>query len=105
MKLDRNINDGKGKYALIKMRRFDPQTEGDGTFGTIFADPQIVPLACIDFGFDGEDFLVIRLKDKYASAAFRAYAQAAEADDPEYAAEISALADAADAHPNRKVPD
>lgn len=56
MKLDRNINpDGKGKYALINLRTNQVQWGGDG----------------------GEQFFVIKYKDRFAAPALRAYAKAA----------------------------
>ena len=59
----------------------------------------------IDYGTGGDDFFVIRLKDKYASAALDAYSTAALKDDPEYALEVRQLANKAIAHPQKKRPD
>ena len=85
MKLDRNVSyDGKGKYALINLR----------TNQVLWGYPH-----------SEHEFFVIKLKDKYASAALFAYARAAEADDPEYAADVRALAQRAHNHPNSKQPD
>jgi hypothetical protein len=105
MKLDRNINpDGKGKYALIKLRMVDEGCEEVTSFGVHVA--WHFPDEAIDFGRGGEDFFVIRLKDRFAEAALRAYAQEArEWGDFEYAREIEGLADAARDHPNKKTPD
>jgi len=101
MKLDRNITKPRrGKYALIKLRqsRLTPE---------LCCGPSeiMVETEAIDFGCDGEDFFVIRLKDKYAPDALRAYARAASADDIEYAKEIDQLALNAENHPNKKRPD
>ena len=85
MKLDQNINyDGKGKYALINLR----------TNQVHWGKPH-----------SEHEFFVIKLKDKYASAALFAYACAAEADDPEYAAEVRNLAQRSHNHPYAKQPD
>lgn len=66
----------------------------------------MVEESAVDFGdTEDSDFFVIRLKDKYAAPALVAYADAARNDDPEYASEIDALANAACNHPNRQKPD
>lgn len=93
MKLDRNVNEtGQGKYALLKMRElrlFEPHSLNDpspvGDALELLSDNDL-----LDYGEVGteREFFVIRLRDKYADAALAAYADAAEADDPEYAAEI-----------------
>ncbi len=85
MKLDRNINpDGRGKYALIKLRE-------------LYIDHGDTP---------DTEFFVIRLKDKYAEAALRAYADAAIIDgESEWGLEVGALAAKAAAHPNKRKPD
>jgi hypothetical protein len=55
MRLDRNTNpDGKGKYALINLRTNQIQWGGEG----------------------GEQFFVMKYKDKFAAPALRAYAKA-----------------------------
>lgn len=102
MRLDRNVNtDGRGKYALIKLRstgELTPALMEDGAKFVI--DPDHV-----DFGDTPEtDFFTIRLKDKFAGPALRAYAEAAMEDDPEYAMEIIALAEKAEAGA-RRMPD
>lgn len=84
MKLDRNINaDGKGKYALINLRTNK-----------------------IEWG-DSEDdeFFVIKLKDKHAAAALRAYAGSVYCDDEEFAKEIDELVERAYKHKFKKSPD
>jgi hypothetical protein len=48
---------------------------------------------------------VIRLKDKYAYAALRAYSEVADDDDPQWAAEVNRLAVKALRHKHRKMPD
>ncbi len=98
MKLDRNINaDGRGKYALIKLRT-SPIQPGTGM--------ATVDMKDVDFGDTPEtDFFVIRLKDKYAAPALAAYAGAAICDDPEYAGQVYDLALAAAMVKNQRRPD
>lgn len=105
MKLDRNINtDRKGKYALIKLRVDVPVVHiVENPAEPIMAEVQS---RAIDFGNTPEtEFFVIRLKDKYAYEALRAYALAATIDDPEYALEVMDLASKAHAYPNKRRPD
>lgn len=107
MKLDRNItNPRRGKYALIKLREC---TVKRCTIAPNEADEPtmlLVPESSVDFGDSVQnDFFVIRLKDQYAAAALKAYADAARRDDAEYAAEIYRLAELAEAHPNKRRPD
>jgi hypothetical protein len=103
MKLDRNIeeNDGRGKYALIKLRALEPY-RSDKIFETY--TPKIAEAlktleeaGALDWGAaeTEAEFFVIRLKDKYAGVALRGYASLARRDDREYADEITALADRA----------
>ena len=103
MLLDRNINTN-GKYALINLRKINEDPlKPQGLIELLAANPQ-----SIEFGAVGapDEFWVIKLKDKYALAALRAYADAAEADDPEYAAEVRSLADRSGCHsPFCKTPD
>jgi len=101
MKLDRNKPGAKhGKYALIKLRTDTPQ------YWAMVSPCVLVREDAIDYGDTPEtEFFVIRLKDKYAAPALIAYAKAAEADDPEYAADVWMLALTAGNHPNKKKPD
>lgn len=112
MKLDRNVNkDGTGKYALIKLREIEgAQLVADvrharaNPLGSRTTLP--IPASVIDLGDDRDtEFFVIRLKDKFAGPALHAYAQAARADDEEYAAEIDALAQSADRRLPKRMPD
>lgn len=103
MKLDRNINpDGRGKYALLKLRNTDlSSAEIRERVG------KIVGGQVLQFG-DNEDteFFVIKLKDIYAAPALIAYAKAAQEDgEEEYAQEIFALAEAAQKRRNKRKPD
>jgi hypothetical protein len=84
MKLDRNINpDGKGKYALVKLR-------GDLSDDTKYALSLLEDDGRLDWGnvHSESEFWVFKLKDKYSAAGLAAYADAAERDDPEFAAEV-----------------
>jgi hypothetical protein len=103
MRLDRNINaNGLGKYALIKLRssgELTPALLEDGAKFVI--DPDHV-----DFGDSPDsDFFVIRIKDKCALPALRAYAEAAMDDDPEFAMEVLALAEKSEALQDKRMPD
>lgn len=113
MKLDRNINsDGKGKYALIKLR--EVQLPLPATPHTA-----MVPVQAIQFGDNPEtDFFVIKLKDRFAGPALRAYARAISdyittipegnpmiAELTEYHHEIIRLAEEAHRNPCKKLPD
>lgn len=107
MKLDRNAEPtGVGKYALVNMRRYralppDKAQEAHDLLGRLDA------LGIIDTGARGatDEFFVVKLKDRYAEPALTAYANAAAADDAEWATEVSALAARAANHPDKKYPD
>lgn len=103
MKLDRNItNPRRGKYALIKLREAKVRRVNS----RVTSDNMLeVNESAVDFGNYDNDFFVIRLKDKYAGPALRAYANAARLDDPEYAGEVDDLALNAETHPSKKRPD
>lgn len=106
MKLDRNINEGgKGKYALIKLRDVDWELhEGKKVLAR---DVDLNP-DCIDLGDSNDsEFFVIRLKDKYAEPALRAYAKAVhEAEgNTDWSREIKRLANKARLHENQQLPD
>ncbi|AQQ02392.1 hypothetical protein B0E33_01305 [Roseibium algicola] len=96
MKMDRNINEGGyGKYALIKLRKLTDFIDPSDPFQKVNKDiadalELLEENGILDRGLVGTEaeFMVIRLKDKYAAAALEAYADAAEKDDPEWAAEI-----------------
>lgn len=110
MKLDRNIegNEGRGKYALLKMR------EIPAALSTLRADDikqaieRLEDMDVLDWGTKGSEseFFVIRLKDKYAEAALLAYARAAAQDNPEWAEQVAEMASrAGEHHPDCKQPD
>jgi hypothetical protein len=95
MKLDRNINpNGRGKYALLKLRRVDEFTAGLTRARIDDAFAILEMYGILDWGDRPEtEFFPIRLKDKYASHALEAYAISAFHDgEQEYAAEIEQLA-------------
>lgn len=93
MKLDRNANpDGRGKYALIKLRNVAAMKEPVKT-QVEQALLSLVQVGVLDPGAQPDtEFFVIRVKDKYAAAALAAYALQAYRDDPEYCREVFALA-------------
>lgn len=91
MKLDRNINpDGGGKYALLKMRRIREikevgekphphETKEYGLNKAVIAAIGVLDRAgCIHWGNEGlgEQFFVMKYKDRFTSRALRAYAEA-----------------------------
>lgn len=99
MILDRNIDEnmGRGKYAILKLRELENYESG--TFREL--DPGIKnaievldKAGILDWGIVGSDseFFLVRLKDKYANAALCAYADAASADDLEWASQVEELA-------------
>jgi hypothetical protein len=96
MKLDRNINsDGMGKYALIKLRNYPARLNAQGRARVDDALSILQDFKMLDFGNVGSEseFMVIKLKDKYARVALVAYSEAALLDDPEYATEIAEMAE------------
>lgn len=117
MKLDRNINPGgRGKYALLKLRRLDEIDRlydgGDGDVADLQAVKDAIALLerakVIDYGATVDtEFFVIRLKDEYAPNALFAYGIAATVHgDPEYGQEIEKMSRRSGVnHPNCKKPD
>lgn len=103
MKLDRNAPGSPGKYAVVRLRKIAPDdNESHARLDALVAG------GFVEFAKPGaeDEFFVVKLKDKFAAAALTAYAQAAWMDgDEEYAREVTALAERAAAHPNRKKPD
>ncbi|MEW6124435.1 MAG: hypothetical protein AB1698_17615, partial [Pseudomonadota bacterium] len=118
---DRNINaDGGGKYALVNMRRFreiraqsemgNPHAQGsENVIGHALNTLQALGVLEDPDEGDVSEFFVLKLRDVYAEAALRGYADAVRAEqepDLEYAEEIDALADRAGRHsPFAKHPD
>jgi hypothetical protein len=103
IKLDRNINpDGSGKYALINLRKLrNPNTFPKGVTQAVEAEAAIKllsDLGIIQWGNEspGDQFFVVKYKDRFAADALEAYARAAgdysdRTSDPnlkEFAAEI-----------------
>ncbi len=99
MKLDRNINsDGMGKYALVKLRVLrDIRDHHNGEMPHEISEALslLESAGAVDIGNVGSEseFMVIKLKDKYARVALVAYSEAALLDDPEYATEIAEMAE------------
>lgn len=113
MKMDRNINeDGIGKYALINLRKLDLCGHA-GTFQRWTPEVEqalkvLEEVGALEWGRIGEqdEFFVIKLKDINAPGALTGYAFAAEATDPEWAAEVrSMLERAGNMSPYCKRPD
>lgn len=117
MKLDRNIegNDGRGKYAILKLRKlavYDDQK----TFGGL---PPAIEKALTLLANEGildwgeaeteSEFFLIKLRDKHARSALLAYAgsvlESVDGDE-EYANEVRELASrAGPMSPYCKAPD
>ncbi len=82
MKLDRNINpDGRGKYALINMRRVAELTAETCASPTGEINQALRVLAkfgALTYGFEseGEQFFVMKYKDRFTAAGLRGYAKA-----------------------------
>jgi hypothetical protein len=78
MKLDRDMkeNEGRGKYALVRLRTVE---DGSEAARLLF---RLDSLGVVDWGRkgDADEFFVIKLRDKYADAALKAYSDAAAED-------------------------
>ena len=95
MRLDRNINaNGRGKYALIKLRAIPHDPDWGGIPRGIWNAIRTLENAGVwDWGHtEDSEFFVIRLKDVNAAQGLAAYADSAELYDPEWAAEVRGLA-------------
>lgn len=100
MRLDRNINaNGRGKYALLKLRMLDDFTDPSDPFQEVaksIADAiaTLDRAGILDWGNTPEsEFFVMRLKDRYSRCALHTYAEEAHRDgQAEYAAEINEMA-------------
>lgn len=113
MKMDRSMrDDGQGKYAVINLRKLR-ETSWIGTFErwTTKVEQALATLetvGALEWGREraGNEFFLIKLKDKHAQAALSAYADSAEVDDPEWASAVRDLARrSGTAHPLCKTPD
>lgn len=92
MKLDRDINaDGKGKYALIKLRMLPDRPHNVEHLVSMLCDhPEAVVLG--DVG-SADEFFPIMLKDAFAQDALIVYARTAEAaGEKEYADAVTDMA-------------
>lgn len=105
MHLDRNLSkDGKGKYALINLRKIpgNPNTPEE-LAAAILANPE-----CVEFGRvgDPDEFFLIKLKDVHAEVALEAYGNSASLFDPVFGGEVLNLAShSGPNHPYFKLPD
>lgn len=73
MKLDRNINgDGKGKYALIRLRDIEMDSEAMSLLR------RLEDLGHLDWGCVGhyDEFFVVKLRDRFSPGAIKGYADA-----------------------------
>lgn len=106
MKLDRNTNpDGRGKYALVLMRKL-AELERGNDYSSTSAVGALSEKGVLQFGDSPEtEFFVIKLKDRFAPAALTAYGLAAIDFDPEFAGEVLALARKALENHGRHLPD
>lgn len=104
MKLDRNVGNGTGKYAVVKLRRMGgAPAEVQAALATLLAGGFVT----MDSPGGADEFFVVMLKDAYAPAALYAYATAADQDgDPDYANDVRELAArSGSSHPDCKRPD
>ena len=93
MKLDRNVNASRrGKYALILLRQWPSAPESADRVQA--ALDVLSSEGMLDNGEVGteSEFFVIRLRDAYACDALRKYADDIREDDPEFAADVDAMA-------------
>lgn len=111
MKMDRNMNaDGSGKYAVINVRKLN-ELSAPGAYwpaGIQAAIEALEAAGVLEWGAvgDADEFFLIKLKDRYATAALLAYADAIEGDDSEFAAEVREMAMRSGTHhPLCKQPD
>lgn len=90
MKMDRNINaNGAGKYILINVRKLpDAPSDVESLASLIKAAPHAVETGPVG---TSEEFFPIKLKDKHAAAALKAYADSIRFDDPEFASEVDEM--------------
>lgn len=89
MKLDRNLNpDGVGKYALLRLRELDKiRQRGQSESGIDYAEvvgaiDTLKRAGMIHWGDegDGEQFFVLKYKDKFSPAALEGYIRAIDAE-------------------------
>jgi hypothetical protein len=95
MRLDRNGPNGRGKYAVIKMRRLEQiaqlgSIEDVATVG--IALDYLERMGVLTYGAAGtaDEFFVMMLKDRNARPALLAYA--ASAGDNDYGRDVTGLA-------------
>jgi hypothetical protein len=101
MRLDRN--NGRGKYALLKLRDVDRSYKAE-----IAAAIKVLEEAgVLDYGNTPKtEFFVIRLCDRFSLPALDSYARAASFVDKEYAEDVWELSyRSGHKHPDCKLPD
>lgn len=103
MKLDRNTNpDGRGKYGLLKLRRLaELKTEDERNYSrATTALDMLQQLGVIHWGDEGpgEQFFVMKWKDKFTPPALQAYMRAVreEAIKSKDMAQVASLVEYAD---------
>ena len=75
MKLDREINeDGKGKYALIQLRKVEVGSRCWKMLEELHAEG-VLEWGCVG---DPDEFFVIKLRDRYADSGICGYRQAVQ---------------------------
>lgn len=87
MKMDRDLNaDGKGKYALVKLRDMPPKGS-ERYYIAMSAMGALSDLGMLDYGQVGteSEFFVMRLKDKFSYRGLLGYMKAIELEpEPDY---------------------
>lgn len=97
MKLMRNVTpDGQCKYAAVRMDKLAELVSGQ-QHEALTALMVLNGLGLLENPRPGEreEFFLIKLKDRNAPVALRAYAARAQERDPEFAREVGELADRA----------
>jgi len=96
MKLDRNIagNNGRGKYALLTLRKIDALPKSSISAKEVReAIMTLTSHGVLDWGDTPQtEFFVLRLKDQFTLPALKAYANAIEDHDFDFACEVRELA-------------
>ena len=100
MQMDRDTSEkGVGKYALINLRKVKALKDKATVQGSVVYDKTLEALrtlenaGVLEWGAigDSDEFFVIKLKDTNAKRALTAYADQAEATDPQWAQSVRSL--------------
>jgi hypothetical protein len=80
MRLDRSADDGRQKYALIKWRAFKAHLKCTHCTQQVKDESAAAIELLVNRGIaeHGNDFFVLKYKDYFAKAAFRAYVKAVD---------------------------